>query len=108
LCFQGLGYGGITPAFVDPVLFVGVDGLDRQGLAQLDQYLWHLIPCIRVADQQWDIQFTQGLAQALEVAQPKVDFARRIVMGQPLLRRDQVHRRRRATLAGGSEGGVVM
>ena len=105
---QRLGHCRIATAFMDAVFLVDVHRLHRQLPAQLAQRGGHLIPGGGVADQQGDIQLAQGLAQVLQVAQPEVDFARRIIVGQPLLRRDEVHGCNRAALAGGGEGGVVV
>src|SRR5450830_1735289 len=72
------------------------------------RHSWRLVPGRGRADQQGNIQRAEGLAQVLQVAQPEVDFARCIIMGQPLLRGNQVHGRHRAALARGGQGGVVM
>ncbi len=106
--FQRLGDGGVTAAFVNAVLLVDVQRLHRQRPAQFAEHSGRLIPSGRRTDQQRDVQLAQGLAQVLQVAQPEVDFARSIIVGQPLLRRDQVHGGDRATLARGGQGGVVV
>ena len=100
--------GGIAAGFVDAVFLVDVDRLDRQPSTQRAEYGGCLVPGGGGADQQGNIQLAERLAQVLQVAQPEVDFARCIIVGQPLFGSDQVHGRNRASLAGGGQGGVVV
>ncbi|MNN60635.1 hypothetical protein D3C81_1758290 [compost metagenome] len=93
---------------MDAIFFVDVDGFNLQLPTELEQFRWGLIPMRGSTDQQRNIQRGEAFAQLIEVAQPEVDLARRIVMFQPLLRTQQVHGDRRAARCGGREGGVVM
>ena len=106
--FQGLGHRRIATAFVDAVFLVDVYRLDRQLPTQLAEHGGRLVPGRGRADQQGNIQCAEGLAQVLQVAQPEVDLARCVVVGQPLLRGNQVYGRHRAALARSEQGGVVM
>ena len=106
--FQRGGHGGITAAFVNAVFLVDVHRRHRQFAAQLAQCGGRLVPSCGVADQQGNVQLAKGCTQFAQVTQPEVHFARRIVMGQPLFRRDQVNGRDRAPLARGGQGGVVV
>ncbi|MNH09679.1 hypothetical protein D3C76_1449670 [compost metagenome] len=60
-----------------------------------------------MTDQQGNVQLRQRCAQALQVAQPEVDLARRIVMVQPLPGAEQPYREGRAVFAGRCQRGVV-
>ncbi|MNF84483.1 hypothetical protein D3C84_668470 [compost metagenome] len=106
--FQGAGDRGIPPGFMDAVFVVEVQCVDLQLPAQVEQYRWRLIPARGRADQQGNIQLTQFMAQLRQIAQPEIHFAGGVVMLQPLLRTQQIHRHTRSASGGGREGGVVM
>ncbi|CRM85245.1 hypothetical protein [Pseudomonas sp. 22 E 5] len=105
---QSFSHGHIATALMNAVFLVDVHRVHRQFPAQFAQHGGRLVPGVGGANQQGNVQFAKGLAQVFEVAQPEIDFAGRIIMVQPLLRRDQVHGDNRAALAGGGEGGVVV
>ena len=90
------------------IFFVDVHRLHRQFAAQFTEHGGRLVPGCRVANQQGNIQFAHGPAQVLQVAQPEIHFARRVVVGQPLFWGDEVHGSHWAALAGGGQGGVVV
>ncbi|MNN37395.1 hypothetical protein D3C81_1513430 [compost metagenome] len=106
--FQGAGDRGIPPGFMDAVFVVEVQCVDLQLPAQVEQYRWRLIPARGRADQQGNIQLTQFMAQLRQIAQPEIHFAGGVVMLQPLLGTQQIHRHTRSASGGGREGGVVM
>ena len=92
---------------MDAVFLIGVYRLDTVLPAQLKKYRRGLVPGGRGTNQQRNIELLQAVAQGAQVAQPEVDLARRIVMGQPLFGADQVHGQGGAAFGGGAQGGVV-
>ncbi|MNL26505.1 hypothetical protein D3C87_1480330 [compost metagenome] len=108
LSIQCFGHCCIPAAFVDAVFLIEVHGLDVQRATKIQQHFRRFIPARGLADQQRNVQLAQRVLQFVEVAHPEVDFARGVVVVQPLLRTQQIHRHTRANRCGGREGGVVV
>ena len=98
----------VATGFVDTVFLIGVNRLDTVLPAQLKEHRRGLVPGGRGTNQQRNIELLQAVAQGAQVAQPEVDLARRIVMGQPLLGADQVYGQGGAAFGSGAQGGVVV
>lgn len=104
---QGSG-GIVTALFVDAVLFIPVNARHLMLAAYLKHGLWCLLPGVDAADQQGNIQAFQRLAHVAQVAQPEVDFAGSVVVGQPLGGADKPQGDGRAAFTGGAERSVVI
>ncbi|PAV71506.1 hypothetical protein WR25_16093 [Diploscapter pachys] len=85
-----------------------VHGFDAVLAADFEHASRRIRPSGDLANQQWNVQRLQRLAQQPQVAQPKVDLAGRVVMGQPLPGAGDPEGHGRAALAGCRQGGVVV